>query len=77
LTIEIKKCLAALGTQLGSRVSKARLCITEVLADVQAATVRPYSAASAHLTTHVHDYSGDMTRQHDTTGRAMFSAAKR
>jgi hypothetical protein len=35
----IKKCLAALDMQLGSRVSKARLCVTKVYADVQVATV--------------------------------------
>jgi hypothetical protein len=57
----IKKGLAALGTQLGSRVSKARSCVTEELVDVQAATLRPYSAASAQLTTHRHGYNGDMT----------------
>jgi hypothetical protein len=45
--------------------------------DVQAATVRLYSAASAQLTYPGHDYSGDMTRQDGTTGRAMFSAAER
>jgi hypothetical protein len=31
------------------------------LQDVQAATVGLYSAASAQLTTSVHDYSGDTT----------------
>jgi hypothetical protein len=58
----IKKGLAALDTQLGSRVSKARSCVTEAPADVQAATVRLYIAASAQLTTPGHGYSGDMTR---------------
>jgi hypothetical protein len=46
-TIGIKKDLVALGTQLGSRVSNARLYVTEVPADVHIATVRLYSAASA------------------------------
>jgi hypothetical protein len=36
----IKKGLAALGTQLGSRVFKARSCIAEAPGDVQAAIVR-------------------------------------
>jgi hypothetical protein len=45
--------------------------------DVQAATVWVYSAASTQLTTHEHDYRGDMTRQDGTTVRAMFSAAER
>jgi hypothetical protein len=43
------------------------------LQDVQAATVRLYSAASAQLTTPGHSYSGDMTRQDGTTALAMFS----
>jgi hypothetical protein len=73
----IKKGLAALGTQLGSRVSKARSCVTGAPADMQAATVHPYSAASAQLTTPGHGYSGDMTRQYGTTGRVMFSAIER
>jgi hypothetical protein len=60
-TIGIKKGLAALGTQLGSRVSKAHSCVTEACVDVQAATVRPYSAALAQLTTPGHGYSGDVT----------------
>jgi hypothetical protein len=47
------------------------------LQDVHAATVRLYSAASAQLTTPGHSYSGDMTRQDGTRGRAMFSAAER
>jgi hypothetical protein len=38
-TTGIKKGLAALGTQLGSRVSMVRSCVTEALVDVQAATV--------------------------------------
>jgi hypothetical protein len=76
-TTGIKKGLAVLGTQVGSCVSKARSCITEASADVQAATVRPYSAASAHLTTLGHDYNGDMIRHDDITGRAMFGATKR
>jgi hypothetical protein len=76
-TTGIKKGLAVLGTQLGSCVSKACSCITEASADVQAATVRPYSAASAHLTTLGHDYNGDMTRHDDIMGRAMFSATER
>jgi hypothetical protein len=61
-TIGIKKRLTALGTQLGSRVYKARSCVTEVTTDVQAATVHLYNAASAQLTTPVHGYRGDMTR---------------
>jgi hypothetical protein len=76
-TTGIKKGLAALGTQLGSRVSKARSCVTEAFADVQTATVRPYSAASARLTTPRHGYNGDATRQDGTTGRAMLNAAER
>jgi hypothetical protein len=75
-TTGIKKSLAALGTQLGPRVSKARSCITEAPADVQATTVRLYSAASAQLTTPGYGYRGDMTRQDSTTRRAMFSAAE-
>jgi hypothetical protein len=60
-TTGIKKALAALGTQLGSRVSMARSCVTEAPVDVQAATVRLYSAVSVQLTTPGHGYSGDMT----------------
>jgi hypothetical protein len=60
-TTGIKKGLAALDTELDSRVSMARSCVTEAPADVHAATVRPYSTASAQLTTPGHDYSGDMT----------------
>jgi hypothetical protein len=73
----IKKSLAALGTQLGSRVSKARSCVTEVPADVQATTVRPYSAVSAQLITPEHGYNGDVTRDDGITLRVMFSAAER
>jgi hypothetical protein len=76
-TTGIKKGLVAIGTQLGSCVSKARSCVTEAPAVMQAATVCPYSAASAQLTTLGHDYNGDMTRQDGTTGRARFSAAER
>jgi hypothetical protein len=47
------------------------------LQDVHAATVRLYGAALAQLTTPEHDYNGDMTRQDNTTGRAMFRAAER
>jgi hypothetical protein len=72
-TIGIKKGLAVLGMQLGSRVSKTCSCITEALADVQAATVYPYSVASAQLTTPEHGYSGDTTRQDGTTVRDMLS----
>jgi hypothetical protein len=57
----IKKSLDALSTQLGSRVFKAHSCITEALVDVQVATVHPYSAALAQLTTPGHDYNGDVT----------------
>jgi hypothetical protein len=73
----IKKGLAALATQLGSRVCKTRSCITEALVDVQDGTVCPYSAALAQLTTHGHDYRGDTTRQDGTTVRTIFSAAER
>jgi hypothetical protein len=55
----IKKGLAALGTQLGSRVSKAHSYVTEASEDVQAATACPYSAASAQLTTPIHGYRCD------------------
>jgi hypothetical protein len=75
-TAGIKKGLAALGTQLDLRVSKARSCVTEVLADVQATTVRPYSAVSAQLTTPGHGYSGDMTQKDDTTTLVMFSTVE-
>jgi hypothetical protein len=61
-TIGIKKGLAALGTQLGSRVSKAHSCITKAPADVQAATLHLYSVASAQLNTPRHGYRGDTTR---------------
>jgi hypothetical protein len=47
------------------------------LQDVQAATMWLYSTASAQLTTPVHGYSGDMTRQYGITGRTMFSAVER
>jgi hypothetical protein len=76
-TTGIKKDLVILGTQVGSRVSKARSCVTETPVDVQAATVCLYSAASAQLTTPGHDYSGDMTQQDGITGRDNFSAAER
>jgi hypothetical protein len=76
-TTGIKKGLAVLGTQLGLHVFKACLCVTEASVDVQAATVRLHSAASAKLTTSGHGYSGDMTQQDGTTGRVMFSAAER
>jgi hypothetical protein len=56
-TTGIKKGLAALGTQLGSRISKAHSCVTEAPADVQAATVRPHSAALAQLITPGHGYN--------------------
>jgi hypothetical protein len=61
-TTGIKKDLATLATQVASRVSKARLCITEAPVDVQAATVPPYSVVLAQLTTHGHSYSGDVTQ---------------
>jgi hypothetical protein len=73
----IKKDLADLDTQLGSCVFKARSYVTKAHADVHAATVHPYSAALAQLTTPKHDYRGDTTRQDGTTVRAMFSAAER
>jgi hypothetical protein len=76
-TTGIKKGLAVLGTQLGSRISKARSCVTEAPVDVQAATVCLHSAASAQLTTPGYGYSGDMTRQDGITGRDRFSAAER
>jgi hypothetical protein len=47
------------------------------LQDVQASTVRLYSAVSAQLTTPGHGYSGDMTRQDGTTGRVMFNVTER
>jgi hypothetical protein len=75
-TTGIKKVLAALGTQLGSHVSKARSCVTEASTDVQAATMHPYSATSAQLTTPGHGYSGDITQQDSTTRQAMFSATE-
>jgi hypothetical protein len=75
-TTEIKKSLPALGTRLASRVSKACLCVTEAPVDVQAATVHPYSATLAQLTTPGHGYRGDTTRQDGTTMQAMFSAAE-
>jgi hypothetical protein len=75
-TTEIKKVLNALGMQLGSRISKVHLCVTEASADMQAATVRPYSAASAQLITPKHGYRGDTTQQDGTTIQAMFSAVK-
>jgi hypothetical protein len=64
----IKKDLSALGTQLTSRVSKARSYVTEAPVDVQAATVHPHSAASAQLTTPEHGYNSDTTRQNGITG---------
>jgi hypothetical protein len=76
-TTGIKKDLAILGTQLGSRVSKARSCVTEAPVDVQAATVCLHSATSTQLTTPGHDYNDDMTRQDGITGRDRFSAAER
>jgi hypothetical protein len=76
-TIGIKKGLAALGTQLGSCVSKVCLYVNEAPADVHAATVHPYSAASAQLTTPGHGYRGDMTRQDGIMVHVMFSAAER
>jgi hypothetical protein len=76
-TIGIKKGLAALGTQVGSRVSKVCLCVNEAHADVHAATVHPYSAASAQLTSPGHGYRGDMTRQDGIMVHVMFSAAER
>jgi hypothetical protein len=60
-TAGIKKGLAALGTQLGSRVFKARSCVIEATADVQATTVYLYSVASTQLTTPGYGYSDDMT----------------
>jgi hypothetical protein len=74
-TTGIKKDLAAQGTQLDSCVFKARSCISEAPADVQAATVRLYSAASTQLITLGHGYRCDTTRQDGTTGWAMLSAA--
>jgi hypothetical protein len=62
-TTGIKKCLAALGTQLGSRISNACSYVTEAHADVQAVIVRLCSTASTQLTTPEHSCSYDMTRQ--------------
>jgi prolyl oligopeptidase PreP (S9A serine peptidase family) len=45
------------------------------LQDVQAATVRLYNAASAHMITLGHGCSDDMTRQDGTTTLAMFNTA--
>jgi hypothetical protein len=61
-TTGIKKGLVVLGTQLDSRVSKARSCVTEVPEDVHATIVHPYIAVSAQLTTPGHGYSGDVIR---------------
>jgi hypothetical protein len=47
------------------------------LQDVQASTVRLYSAVSAQLTTPGHGYSGDTTRQDGTTGLVMFNVTER
>jgi hypothetical protein len=76
-TTGIKKGLPALGTQLGSRVFKACSCVTKAPADVHAATVLPYSAMSAQLTTPGHGYNGDVARHDGIMGRAMFSTAER
>jgi hypothetical protein len=72
-TTGIKKGLAALDTQLGSRVSKPCSCVTEASTDVHAATVQLYSAALTQLITHGHSYNGKMTRQDAITALAMFS----
>jgi hypothetical protein len=74
-TTGIKKCLAALVTQLGSRISKVCSYVTEAPADVQVAIVRLCSAASTQLTTPEHSCSCDMTRQDSTTALTMFSTA--
>jgi hypothetical protein len=71
-TTGIKKSLATLGTQIGSRVYKARSCVNEAPEDMHAATVHPYSAASAQLTTPEHGYSGDdPTVRHHGTGHVQ------
>jgi hypothetical protein len=72
-TAGIKKGLPVLDMQLGSRVSKAHSCVTEAPADVHAAIVSLYSAASTQLTTPVHGYNGDMTRQDGITMLTMFN----
>jgi hypothetical protein len=85
-----KKGLAGLGMQLGTRVSKARLRITEVPArqvarrrhhDPQTvqigATVPCYSATPTQLTTPGYGCSGDVTQQSDTTLMSVFSTAVR
>jgi hypothetical protein len=74
-TAGIKKGLAALDTQLDSRVFKAHSCVIEAPADVQATTVCLYSVASTQLTTPGYGYSDDMTQQDGTTTLAMFSTA--
>jgi hypothetical protein len=87
---EIKKGLADLGMQLGSRVSKARLRITEALVrhvnrgyhyDLQTvqtgATVSRYSTTPTQQTTPGHGYNGDVTRQDDTTLMSVFSTVVR
>jgi hypothetical protein len=72
-TAGIKKGLPVLDMQLGSRVFKAHSCVTEAHADVHVATMSLYSAASTQLTTPVHGYNGDMTRQDGTTALVMFN----
>jgi hypothetical protein len=74
-TTRIKKDLAVLGTQVGSRVFKTRSRVTEVSAR-HAATMWLYNAASTQLITPRYSYRGDMTRQDGTTVRAMFSAVE-
>jgi exo-beta-1,3-glucanase (GH17 family) len=46
-TTGIKKCLAVLVMQLGSRIFKVHSCVTEAHADVQVTAVHPYNAVSA------------------------------
>jgi hypothetical protein len=80
-TIGIKKCVAALATQLGCVFSKNARALSRRLQDVQTTTVWLYSVTPVHLTTPEHGYSvitPDMTgprrwpclvQQGDETGR--------
>jgi hypothetical protein len=84
----LKKWLADQGMQLGLRVFKARSSVIETLArclsrrrhhDQQIvqmdATFLCYSTTTAQLITPGHCYSGDATRQDNTTSLALFSTA--
>jgi hypothetical protein len=76
-TIWIKKGLAALGTHLGSRVSKAHSCITKApawYAGCYSVSLQCSVGPAGHSWTWL---QCDITRHDDTTGCAMFSAAER